>query len=594
MSHVVVNAARPETREQRAWYWYDWANSAYVTTTATVLMSPYLTTVAEEAACPGLPDGQDCTTNLSVLGIPVAPGSLWFFTVTFTTILSAIVLIFIGAIADRSPHPTRLLGGFAWAGALAASLMFFVAGTNWQLGAALVVIAGICLGASLVIYDSILCRIANENERDRVSSKGWAFGYLGGGTLLALNFALDIFHEKLGLDRAMSTRISILSAGVWWAGFTIIPYLGLRHLTGTVATPVDKQAGVVRGSLGQLRSTFGDLRHFPQTLTFLIAYLFFNDGIQTVIGSSSIYGSKELGFSESTVLGVFLFVQFVAFFGARLFGRVAASIGAWRTVLYGIVLWTVEVAGRLPRARPAHRHRARWHPGAVALALQPAHPAWARGGVLQPLPGDGARHELARDADLRARLPADPQLPLGDHLPHRLLRRRRLPALPGRHASGHHRSRQPDARCGVTYDVAYNPRSGREQRRHPARSSDCEGRAPDRCRPVAGVLEGSTWPIEHYAVPTSVPGAWSPTRTSSRVSDSSPLTCARRGTAPSFRSPWRPTCRRRGSAAAAWTPSSRGVDPSPTRSPSSTCAPTGTCCWNVGPSRSSRSCSRSA
>jgi UMF1 family MFS transporter len=87
MSHVVVNAARPETREQRAWYWYDWANSAYVTTTATVLMSPYLTSVAEQAACPSLAEGQDCTANLSVLGIPVAPGSLWFFIVTFTTIL---------------------------------------------------------------------------------------------------------------------------------------------------------------------------------------------------------------------------------------------------------------------------------------------------------------------------------------------------------------------------------------------------------------------------------------------------------------------------------------------------------------------------
>ncbi|MBC9823460.1 MFS transporter [Terrabacter sp. MAHUQ-38] len=343
MSHVVVNAARPETREQRAWYWYDWANSAYVTTTATVLMSPYLTSVAEAAACPGLADGQDCTTNLSVLGIPVAPGSLWFFTVTFTTILSAVVLIFIGAIADRSPRPTRLFAGFAWAGALAASLMFFVAGTNWQLGAALVVVAGICLGSSLVIYDSILCRIANENERDRVSSKGWAFGYLGGGILLALNFALDFFHEDLGLDRATSTRISILSAGLWWAGFTLIPYLGLRHLTGTVETPVARSAGVVGGSMAQLRSTFRDLANYPQTKLFLLAYLFFNDGIQTVIGSSSVYGSKELGFSETTVLGVFLFVQFVAFFGARLFGRVAGSIGAWRTVLYGIGLWTVVV-----------------------------------------------------------------------------------------------------------------------------------------------------------------------------------------------------------------------------------------------------------
>ncbi|WP_374969137.1 MFS transporter [Terrabacter sp. BE26] len=343
MSHVVVNAARPETREQRAWYWYDWANSAYVTTTATVLMSPYLTSVAEQAACPGLPSGQDCATDLSVLGIPVAPGSLWFFTVTFTTLLSAVVLIFVGAIADRSPRPTRLLAGFAWVGALAGSLMFLVAGTNWQLGALLVVVAGICLGASLVVYDSILCRIANENERDRVSSKGWAFGYLGGGILLALNFALDFFHTDLGLDRALSTRISILSAGLWWGGFTLIPYLGLRHLEGTVDAPVGRSPGIVRGSIAQLRSTFRDLANYPQTKLFLLAYLFFNDGIQTVIGSASVYGSKELGFSETTVLGVFLFVQFVAFFGARLFGRVAASIGAWRTVLYGIGLWTLVV-----------------------------------------------------------------------------------------------------------------------------------------------------------------------------------------------------------------------------------------------------------
>ncbi len=343
MTDVAVSGARPETKEQRAWYWYDWANSAYVTTTATVLMSPYLTTVAKAAACPGLPDDAECTNTLSVLGIPIAPGSLWFYTITFTTILSALVLIFVGAIADRSPHPTRLFGAFAWIGALAASLMFFVAGTGWQLGVLLIVIAGIALGSSLVVYDSILCRIANENERDRVSSKGWAFGYLGGGLLLALNFALDLFHEKLGLDRAFATRISILSAGLWWAGFTIIPYRGLRHLTGTVETPVARTSGVVGGSFQQLRTTLGDLRNYPQTLLFLVAYLFFNDGIQTVIGSSSVYGQEELGFAQGTVLGVFLFVQFVAFFGARLFGRLAARIGAWRTVLNGVWLWTIVV-----------------------------------------------------------------------------------------------------------------------------------------------------------------------------------------------------------------------------------------------------------
>ena len=232
--------------------------------------------------------------------------------------------------------------------------MFFIAGTNWQLGAVLVVVAGICLGASLVVYDSILCRIANENERDRVSSKGWAFGYLGGGTLLALNFALDIFHEDLGLDRAMSTRISILSAGLWWAGFTIIPYLGLRHLTGTVATPVDRLGRRRRREHRAAASTFRDLRQLPadQAVPRRLPLLQRRhpDGHRQL---ERLRVSKELGFSETTVLGVFLFVQFVAFFGARLFGRVAASIGAWRTVLYGIGLWTVVVvfAFRARRSR---------------------------------------------------------------------------------------------------------------------------------------------------------------------------------------------------------------------------------------------------
>ncbi|MEO7129976.1 MAG: MFS transporter [Dermatophilaceae bacterium] len=343
MTDVAVNEARPETKEQRAWYWYDWANSAYVTTTATVLMGPYLTHVATQSVCPGIADDTACMVNLDVLGIPISPGSVYAYTVTLSTIVSAIVLIFIGAIADRSPRPTRLFAGFAWTGAFAAMLMFFIAGTNWQLGVVLTIIATICLGASLVIYDSILCRIANENERDRVSSKGWALGYLGGGLLLAINFGMLTFKDKLGLDTEMATRVSILMAGLWWAAFTIIPVRGLTHITGTVTTPIDRSAGVVGGSIAQLRSTFRELRLYPQTMLFLLAYLFFNDGIQTVIGNSSLYGQKELGFAQETVLAIFLLVQFVAYFGARLFGAAAARVGAWKTVLYGIALWSVVV-----------------------------------------------------------------------------------------------------------------------------------------------------------------------------------------------------------------------------------------------------------
>ena len=332
-----------ETREQRAWYFYDWANSAYVTTTATVLIGPYLTSVATDAACPGLPSGEQCPTPLPILGLAVLPGSLVPFTVTATTIVSAIFLIFVGGMADRSAHPTKLLAGFAWTGAVAASALFLVSGTNWQLGILLLFVANICLFSSLVIYDSLLIRIAGPDDRDRVSSRGWGLGYLGGGLLLALNFALVLFHDRFGMDTRTATRISLLSAGLWWGVFTIIPVLGLRRVSGSAETSVAPGQGVVSGSFRQLASTFRELGRYPQTQLFLLAYLFYNDGIQTVIASSSLYGVRELQFSESTVLGLFLFVQFVAFIGALLFGRVAARIGAWRTVLYSLGVWTVVV-----------------------------------------------------------------------------------------------------------------------------------------------------------------------------------------------------------------------------------------------------------
>src|SRR6476620_4708423 len=127
-------------REQKAWYWYDWANSAYVTTIATVLFAPYLTSVAERAACGLVPDedkGLKCTTDLHVLGVAVSPGSLVFYVVTVATIVSALLLPVVGAAADRSARKKSIMAGFAWAGSVAAALMFFVTGSDWQLGVVL-------------------------------------------------------------------------------------------------------------------------------------------------------------------------------------------------------------------------------------------------------------------------------------------------------------------------------------------------------------------------------------------------------------------------------------------------------------------------
>ncbi|WP_270888047.1 MFS transporter [Pedococcus sp. 5OH_020] len=388
--------------ERRAWYWYDWANSAFVTTVGTVLFAPYLTTVAKAAACPGQDSGEACRTDLYVvpaaaslppalwqaalavtlvglavlvgsvvqlvrtsrlpirpavplaaaavgglvlvLTAPLDPGSVASYTITLSTVISAVALVFLGAIADRTPRPARLLGLLAWAGAVAACSLFFLHGTLWRFGALMMVLATIALGASLVVYDAILCRIAHPDDRDEVSSRGWALGYLGGGLLLAANLAIVDKPHLVGVDKTMAVRISLLSAGLWWALFTVIPVRGLWRLRSPAAAPADRPgAGVVRGSLAQLGHTFRDLRGYPQTLMFLLAYLFFNDGIQTVIASSSLYGAEQLGFAAEQLISLVLLVQFVAFGGALLFGRLARRFGAWRTILASLVGWSLIV-----------------------------------------------------------------------------------------------------------------------------------------------------------------------------------------------------------------------------------------------------------
>lgn len=327
-------------KEQKAWYWYDWANSAYFTTVLSVLFAPYMITVAGRAV--GCADPDDtCSKTVSVLGLHLAAGSLPFYLTSFATILSAFILPVVGAMVDRSSRKKWHMAGFAWAGALSASLLFFMKGDNWQLAAVAIVFSSVLAGCSLVSYSAILVDISTEEERDRVSSKGWAFGYLGGGVLLALNLVVYTFHDTFGLGEELSVRLSLLSAAVWWAAFTVIPVMGLRNREPTGV--VRETGGLWKRSFGQLFTTLSELRNYPMTLTFLIAYLFYNDGIQTVIYAASTYGSKQLKFGDSVLIATILLIQFVAFGGALYFGRLASKYGAYRAILWGTFAWMVIV-----------------------------------------------------------------------------------------------------------------------------------------------------------------------------------------------------------------------------------------------------------
>ncbi len=323
-------------KEQKAWYFYDWANSAFSTTVAGVLFGPYLIAIAENDAV---------NDRVSLLGFQIDPGGLPALVIPISTVISALLLPLLGAVADRTSRKKDLLAGFAWAGSLFAGLLFFMTGDNWQLGMVAFIAANLCFGAAAVFNDAILPLISSENDRDRVSSRGWAYGYAGGGLLLALNFVLITFHGSFGLSEGMAVRISLLSAAVWWALFTFIPFRGLRNRPPIDVEPV--AGGIVTRSFGQLWATLKDLRNYPVALTFLLAYLFFNDGIQTVIGQASVYGVEELGFETGTVLGVYLVVQFVAVGGALLFGTIAAKRGAKHTILGGLVVWMLIVTAAL-------------------------------------------------------------------------------------------------------------------------------------------------------------------------------------------------------------------------------------------------------
>ncbi len=328
-----VAAAAPgvySRREQVAWYLYDWANSAFSTTVVTVFLGPYLTAVTKQAA--------DATGFVHPLGIPVLADSFFPYIVSLSVVLQVFFLPILGAVADYSQRKKQMLGITAYLGALAAMGMYFLQGDNYLLGGALFLVANLSFGASIVFYNAFLPEIAPPDDRDRVSSQGWALGYLGGGLLLALNLVfVQFLAEPWGISTGDAVRICLASAGMWWAVFTIAPLLGLLRRQPVKQLPPGERLATI--GFKQLRHTFCQLPNYPHTLLFLAAYLLYNDGVQTVIALSAQFGAQELGLGTATLVQIILMVQFVAFAGALTFGYFAKWIGTKRAIMVSLVIW---------------------------------------------------------------------------------------------------------------------------------------------------------------------------------------------------------------------------------------------------------------
>ncbi|THA58954.1 MFS transporter [Streptomyces sp. A0958] len=330
-------------RERRGWYFYDFACSVYSTSVITVFLGPYLTSVAKAAS--------DADGFVHPLGIPVRAGSLFAYAVSASLVLAIVLMPIVGAAADRTGRKKPLLAAAAYTGAAATTAMFFLDGHRYLLGAFLLIVANAATAIAMMLYNAYLPQIAEPDERDAVSSRGWAFGYTSGALVLVLNLILYSGHDSFGLTESEAVRICLASAGVWWGVFTVVPLLRLRD-RGVAVAPGGR--GAVGSGWRQLRATLSDMRRHPLTLSFLLAYLVYNDGVQTVISQASVYGSEELGLGQTTLITAVLLVQVLAVAGALAMGRLARVYGAQRTILGSLVVWTlILVAGYfLPAGSP--------------------------------------------------------------------------------------------------------------------------------------------------------------------------------------------------------------------------------------------------
>ncbi|HYN85927.1 MAG TPA: MFS transporter [Pyrinomonadaceae bacterium] len=334
-----MNEKKNDRREVFGWMAYDWANSAFYTTVVGALYGPYLTYVTQQAV------GEDGVALRVGSLFTVSAKSFYPLCITLAVLMQIFLLPLLGAIADYSNFKKRMMIAFCYAGATATFFMYFVADGRYLLGGLLFIVAMIGFNGAIVVYNSYLPQITTEDRRDKVSSRGFALGYLGGGLLLALNSVfIGTLAPRYGIPETTAVRLSLLSAGVWWGGFALLTFLLLRPHNAPHELPPGKSYLTV--GFSELGKTFRQLRRLKHTFRYLVAYLFFIDGVQTIIGMAGVFLAQELfvargeTVSQSFLIGIFLMVQFMAIFGALLFERVAAFVGTKRAIMASLVIWS--------------------------------------------------------------------------------------------------------------------------------------------------------------------------------------------------------------------------------------------------------------
>ncbi len=339
-----LKPAKNDRREIFGWLVYDWANSVFFTTVVSVLIGKYITDLAQKAV------GENGVV-LSIAGHDlVTAKSLFPYSVGLSVFLQIFFLPVLGAIADYTHLKKTFMAFFCYLGVVACSLLFFVDGDLYLMGSLLFIVSNLGAGASIVFYNSYLTDITTEDRRDKVSSWGFALGYASGVLMLIFNLIFLSNCESWGIPTRLAVRISLLAAGLWWGGFALVTFSLLKSRHPIKGMPNGKN--FVFAGIGELIQTFRELFRLKHTLHFLIGYLLYNDGIQTVISISSIYIVQEVlrripeipdTQYDKILIIAFLIAQVIALVGALAFERIARFTSSKTAIITSLMIWSVIV-----------------------------------------------------------------------------------------------------------------------------------------------------------------------------------------------------------------------------------------------------------
>jgi UMF1 family MFS transporter len=312
-----------DNKKVRAWIYYDWANSAFATTMmAAVLPIFYVDTAA------------------LTLGDPNLALSYWGFTQTIAMLIAALIAPILGAYADYSGSKMRFLRIFSLMGILASAMFALVGEGDYLLASVIFIVGSVGFSSATSFYDALLPDLVPPEKRDMISSKGFAFGYIGGGLLLIVNLAMIQTPEIFGFpNKLVGVHVAFISVGVWWFVFSLPLFRHVKDTRLHTGKKIKEYTAIA------FNRTWGTLKHisrYPELFKFIIAFWFFNDGISTIITMATAYG-KTIGIGTTQLITALVITQFVGIPFTLLFGKIAERLGSKRSLYISLLIYTLIV-----------------------------------------------------------------------------------------------------------------------------------------------------------------------------------------------------------------------------------------------------------